>query len=121
MGSLGQATSICRSFCRNPQTLSGEKKPCSLVAEPSSPSPHEGPLLPVLSWVCPPSRGSHGDTVLQFIKPYIHTQVTMTWRWAQGLTLPFPTEHLPEQAGFSSGSHHTQHVQPQSPGQGWHF
>lgn len=52
--------------------------------------------------------------MLQFIKPYIPTQVTMTWQWAQELTLPFPAEHLPQQAGFSSGSHHALYLSHQA-------
>lgn len=119
VSSLGQAVSICESFYGNPQTLQSQlcqmdKDPCFLVSGPGNPSLNEGPLLPpagldqptLLDAFYPPS-GSHDDTMLQFIKPCIPTQVTVTWPWAQGLTLPFPAEHLSEQAGFSSSSYRT--------------
>lgn len=74
-------------------------------SRPSAPQAELGqPTLPNAFY--PPSRDSHDDTMLQFVKPYIPIQVTMTWQWAQGLTLPFPAGYLPEQAGFSSDSHH---------------
>lgn len=44
-------------------------------------------------------------TMPSFIKPCVLQQVTVTWQWAHGLTLPIPAGYLPEQARFSRHSH----------------
>lgn len=67
----GEGTLLLRSRARYPLTPRRTSASRPELCQPTPPDVF-----------CPPSRGSQGDTMLQFIKAYIPTQVTMTWRWA---------------------------------------